>query len=106
MKYILITGLVIGGFGFPGRAQGVATWVEQLAALRTLEQTVQQGYQTVKNGLDHIGVLRYEEYQLHSAYYGSLETVNPVFMTDPVVIELRENLKKLTLCLEYSLRLF
>ena len=84
-------------------AQGVTTWVEQLAALRTLEQTVQQGYSTVKNGLTNIGDLRYDEYQLLSDYYGSLATVNPAISADPKTEELVKVLGQLVGSLRTSL---
>lgn len=83
MTRILLAGMLCVCRPWVSHAQGVATWIEQLAALRTLEQTVQQGYATVKTGLTNIGDIRYEEYQLHSEYYGSLATVNPVLLTDP-----------------------
>jgi hypothetical protein len=81
----------------------VSTWIAQLAALRTLEQTVQQGYATVKDGLDHIGDVRYTEYQLHSQYYGSLSTVNPAVETDAKTAELVELLSQLVRRLQASL---
>ena len=88
MKRLLLAGALCGRGAWGCHAQGVATWVEQLAALWTLEKTVQQGYTTVKDGLTHIGDIRYDEYQLHSQYYGSLSTVNPAISSDPKTEEL------------------
>ena len=84
-------------------AQGVTTWVEQLAALRTLEQTIQQGYTTVKNGLTRIGDVRYDEYQLHTEYYDGLATVNPGIQTDPKIVELMTLLGQMVNRLQTSL---
>lgn len=103
MTRILLAGLLCVCLPRASHAQGVTTWVEQLAALQTLEQTVQQGYSTVKNGLDNIGTIRYDEYQLHSEYYGSLATVNPTVLNDPKTEELVRLLNQLVQRLQASL---
>ena len=103
MKHLLLAGTLCVCRPWVGHAQGVATWIEQLAALRTLEETVQQGYTTVKNGLTHIGDIRYDEYELHSRYYGSLTTVNPVIQSDPKIVELRTSLTRLVQGLQKEL---
>jgi hypothetical protein len=105
MKRLLLAGALFACRPWGGHAQGVATWVEQLAALRTLEQTIQQGYTTVKNGLTQIGDIRYDEYQLHSQYYGSLATVNPAISSDAkterLVATLNELVQRLRMELAY-----
>jgi len=103
MKQLLLAGaLCVCGAG-ASHAQGVTTWVEQLAALRTLERTVQQGYTVVRNGLGNIGDIRYDEYQLHGAYYGSLATVNPAIQTDPKTEQLINTLNVVVRRLQASL---
>jgi hypothetical protein len=103
MKRFLLVGTLFVCRPWVGHAQGVATWIEQLAALRTLEQTVQQGYTTVKNGLTHIGDIRYDEYELHSQYYGSLATVNPTIRADPKTEGLAALLNRLVQSLQKEL---
>jgi hypothetical protein len=95
MKRILILGALLGGWAVIGRAQGLGVWIEQLAALRTLEQTVQTGYRTVTSRLKTIGDIRDDEYHLHSAYYTGLATVNPAVANDPKAAELRSLLNGL-----------
>ena len=103
MKRILLASAFCGCGVWGCHAQGTATWVEQLAALWTLEKTVQQGYTTVKDGLTHIGEIRSDEYQLHSQYYGSLAIVNPAIQTDPKTVELVMRLNQLVLNLQREL---
>ena len=88
MKRILFSCALCAGWGFTAHCQGLSTWIAELAALRTLEQTIQQGYTTVTHGLGSIGDIRADEYQLHQAYYGGLETVNPAVADDPKTAEL------------------
>ena|SRR6185312_4212715 len=102
MTRILLAGMLCVCRPCGSHAQGVTAWIEQLAALRTLEQTVQQGYSTVKSGLTNIGNIRYDEYQLHSQYYSSLATVNPVLLTDPKTEELVKLLSVLVQRLQAS----
>lgn len=104
MKRVMLGTLcVCTGWGC--HAQGVSTRVEQLAALKTLEQTIQQGYTTVTDGLTRIGDIRSDEYQLHSAYYGSLASVNPAIGADPntgkLVTALNELVQRLQTSLSY-----
>jgi hypothetical protein len=103
MTRFLLAGALFVCRPFAGHSQGVTTWVEELAALRTLEQTVTQGYNIIKNELGNIGDIRYDEYQLHSAYYGSLATVNPALQTDPKTVALTELLSQLVQRLQTSL---
>jgi hypothetical protein len=55
---------------------------EQLAALRTLQQSTTQGYQILGSGLDSIGQITNGEYVLHQAYFSSLGEVSPAVMND------------------------
>jgi len=96
MKRILITGALCAGWGLAAHAQqGLSTWLEELAALRALEQTVSQGYKVATGGIRNIGDLRSDEYQLHQAYYGGLETVSPAIADDPKTAELKDLLETL-----------
>lgn len=95
MKRLLISGALCAGWALNAHTQGLSTWIEQLAALQTLEQTVKQGYAAVTNGLQTIGNIRADEYQLHQAYYGSLATVNPAVVDDPRTLELTNLLQQL-----------
>ena len=95
MKRFLFSGALCAGCGLACHAQGLSTWIEQLTALQALEQTVKQGYATVTHGLQNIGDIRTDEYQLHQVYYGSLETVNPAVADDPKTVELTKLLQQL-----------
>ncbi|HLZ86411.1 MAG TPA: hypothetical protein VKQ52_04175 [Puia sp.] len=91
IRLFLISAL-LGGLAFRGHAQPLTEWIGQLAALQTLQQTVEQGYATVAGGLQTIGDLRYGEYRLHAGWFGSLDTVKPVIDEDPRVQALRSRL--------------
>jgi predicted ATPase len=96
MKKLLITGALCAGWGLVAHAQqGLSTWLEELTALRTLEQTVSQGYKITTSGIRNIGDLRSEEYQLHQAYYGGFETVSTAVADDPKTVELENLLQTL-----------
>jgi hypothetical protein len=96
MKQILITGALCAVWGLAAHAQqGLSTWLEQLVALRSLEQTVSQGYKIATGGIRSIGDLRSEEYQLHQAYYGGLETVSTAVADDPETVKLEDLLETL-----------
>jgi hypothetical protein len=96
MKQILITAALCAGWGLVAHAQqGLSTWLEELAALRSLEQTVSQGYKIATSGIRNIGDLRTDEYHLHQAYYGGLESVNPAIADNPKTIKLQELLESL-----------
>lgn len=94
MKKIILFGALLGG-ARSSPAQDVTTWLEQLAALNTLQHTVEQGYQSVTTGLQTIGDIKNDEYQLHEAYYGSQATVSPVVINDPDATALRNRLNEL-----------
>lgn len=96
MKRLIISGALCAGWGLTAHAQqGLRTWIEELAALRALEQTVKTEYTTVATGLQSIGNLRADEYRLHQVYYGSLETVSAAVGDDPKIGELGGLLQQL-----------
>jgi|SRR5579872_5111774 len=80
MKHFLLSTLLAGSL-LTGHTQRLQTWLEQLAALQSLQQTIHEGYQLVESGLNTIGDLKTAEYQLHSDYYHSLKMVNPKLLT-------------------------
>lgn len=76
------------------RAQTFAEWfsqkktqikylTEQISALEQYGSYVKQGYQIAQNGWGGIGNWVKGEYNLHSAYYTSLKTVNQAISNDP-----------------------
>jgi hypothetical protein len=87
-RIILICGLWIG-LAMQGHAQSISTWIEQLAALQTLHNTIRQGYAIVTGGVQTIGGIRQQEYQLHDGYFTSLDTVKPAVREDPRTGDLR-----------------
>jgi hypothetical protein len=70
-------------------AQTLEVMAEQLAALRTLQQSTTQGYQIMDSGLDSIGQITNGEYQLHQTYFGSLAAVSPAVTNDAQLTVLR-----------------
>ena len=82
MKRILIFCALLGAGGLACHAQTLEVMAEQLAALRTLQQSTTQGYQMMSGGLDSIGQITNGEYQLHQAYFGSLGGISPAVSND------------------------
>lgn len=56
---------------------------QQIAALEQYGSYVKQGYQIAQSGWGGIGNWVKGEFNLHSAYYGSLKTVNPEISSNP-----------------------
>lgn len=56
---------------------------QQIAALEQYGSYVKQGYQIAQGGWGGIGNWVKGEFDLHSAYYSSLRTVNPAIKNDP-----------------------
>jgi hypothetical protein len=83
MTRIILICALCSGISIRLPAQPLSAWIEQLAALRTLQNTLRQGYATITGGLQAIGDVRGEEYQLHQGYFTSLDGVKPVVLDDP-----------------------
>jgi hypothetical protein len=83
----IVTGMLVVGWVTSGYAQDAQTMLEQIAALRTYLTTAEKGYQLVENGLHTIRDLKKKEYGLHSTYFSSLSTVNPVIQNMPEAAE-------------------
>jgi hypothetical protein len=94
MKRILLLGALCGG-ALAGHCQSLSTWLDELAALRTLQETVGEGYQIMKSGLNTIGEIKQTEYGLHRVYFGSLDSVSTAVQADPKLVELRTDLNRL-----------
>ncbi|KGO85882.1 hypothetical protein Q765_13685 [Flavobacterium rivuli WB 3.3-2 = DSM 21788] len=73
--YCLLTGLLSGSLQAQNKQAKVL--LEQIAALHIYIGYVQDGYSTVKNGLDVIGDFKRGELNLHAGYFSSLRMVNP-----------------------------
>lgn len=56
---------------------------QQIAALEQYGKDVEQGYRIAKSGWGGIGNWVKGEFDLHSAYFSSLRTVNPAIKSDP-----------------------
>ncbi len=89
MKQLLLICTICGAGFLPTHAQTIAVLTEQLAALKALGQTVQKGYGIVSTGLQTIGQITNGEFQLHSAYFGSLSAVRPAVSNDQKLVALR-----------------
>lgn len=92
-----------GGLALQGHSQPITVWIEQLAALQTLHNTVQQGYAAITGGLQIVGDTRYKEFQLHESYFAGFDTVKPVIDDDPRVQALRVRLDSLVVQLRSAL---
>lgn len=95
MIRVLLVCALCGGFCMTTPAQSIDAWIEQLAALKTLSNTIRQGYATMTGGLQHIGNFRAGEYQLHDGYFSSLDTVKTAVLDDPRVAALQRRLREL-----------
>jgi len=89
MKRILIFCALLGAGGLACHAQTLEVMAEQLAALRTLQQSTTQGYRIMTTGVQNIGQITDGEYQLHQTYFGSLAVVSPAVTDDPRLIALQ-----------------
>jgi len=56
---------------------------EQIADLEIYEQALKKGYHIAESGLNTAHNLKNGTFGLHSAYFNSLEQVNPVVANDP-----------------------
>jgi hypothetical protein len=95
MTRLFLISAFCGGLILPAHAQSINTWIEQLAALQTLGNTIRQEYRTVTGGLRTIGDIRVQEYRLHSAWMDSLGTVRMEVLDDPKTGALRVRLEAL-----------
>lgn len=95
MKQRLLVFTCSLGWTLYAPAQSVPAAIDQLAALHTLAQTIDQGYQTINNGLTTIGGLRAAEYRLHQDFVHGLDIVQPLITTDEKTAALRVRLSKL-----------
>ena len=87
MKKMMIGVIFLVG-AMPGRAQTSAEWLdqnatrkqydeEQIAELGTFIKVMEKGYSIVESGLSTIKGIKAGEFNLHSNFYASLESINP-----------------------------
>jgi hypothetical protein len=87
MKKIMMAAFCLAG-GMPGRSQTYAEWFDQnatrkqyneqqIAALGTFITVAEKGYSIVESGLSTIKGIKTGEFNLHSNFYASLESINP-----------------------------
>lgn len=61
-----------------GKCQGlIETMTTQIAKLELYLQEAKQGYDMVQKGLSTISDIKNGDFNIHSAFFGSLKTVNP-----------------------------
>lgn len=51
--------------------------IQQIAALKGYIEVAQKGYKIAKEGLDFIGDMKRGEFNLHDAFFNSLQSINP-----------------------------
>jgi hypothetical protein len=61
---------------------------KQIAALQVYATDIEKGYQIAETGLRVIGAIKQGEFDLHNAYYGSLESIIPEIGGMPEVGEI------------------
>lgn len=87
MKKMMMAAFCLAG-ALPGRAQTSAEWFdqnatrkryneEQIAELGTFIMVAEKGYSIVESGLSTIKGIKAGEFNLHSNFYASLESINP-----------------------------
>lgn len=103
MKQILLATATVLVLTVPSTAQSVTTAIEQLAALRALDKTLQQGYRTLTTGLNTIGSIRLDEFGIHKGYIARLDAVQPPVSSDQRLLALRAQLTKLRVQLQSSI---
>lgn len=100
--FFLFTGLTLtqvkaqflGGF-FSQQSNKEKLMAEQIADLQIYEQALAKGYGIAQKGLSTAQNLKNGTWGLHTAYFNSLEQVNPAVSDDPkgkAVLELRQQL--------------
>jgi hypothetical protein len=87
MKRLLIICALMGARVSHG--QTISVMAGQVAELKVFEHTLGKGYQLMTAGLDSIGGITDDEYQLHLAYFQSLGVIKPNLDEDAVVVALR-----------------
>ena len=90
MKRIFLISAIAGAGTLAASGQTVTAMAEQLVELKLFEQTTGAGYQLMGTGLDSIGLITDNEYQLHSEHFASLGGIKASFNNDPVLTALRE----------------
>jgi len=88
-RLLLLSMLICGVWPLLSRAQTITVMTEQLAELEIFRLTTAQCYQIETTGVDSIGQITNDEFQLHQAYYGSLGSINPSFIKDEELTALR-----------------
>jgi hypothetical protein len=89
---IILTGCILnaasiyaqgtGGF-FDQQSSKEKLMLAQIAGYETFQRELQRGYTTTENGLNTTSELKNSTYNLHNAYYTSLQQVNPVITANP-----------------------
>ena len=97
MKKGILLGVMMGVF-VAVRAQTFSEWFfqkktqinylkKQIAALMAYDDQLQQGYDIARDGTDAITTVKQADLDLHSGYFTSLKSVNPVIRGSPEVEE-------------------
>src|SRR5580704_14400076 len=84
----LIMGGVFMAIGLAASAQFAGEMLDQIAALQAYLQVAEKGYHIVEQGLQTIGEIKNGEWNLHSAFYSSLQAVSPAVAHMAQVVEI------------------
>jgi hypothetical protein len=71
-----------GGF-FDLQSSKTKLMLEQIAGYETFLINLKKGYQTTENGLNAVHEMKGGTFDLHTAYFNSLQQVNPVVQSNP-----------------------
>jgi hypothetical protein len=75
-KILLILWLGLTGFGLRAQAD-IQAMIKQIAKLEINIVDMEKGYRIAQGGLTTIGEIKKGEFNLHSLFFSSLESVNP-----------------------------
>jgi hypothetical protein len=75
-KILLILWLGLTGFGLRAQAD-IRAMIKQIAKLEINIVDMEKGYRIAQGGLTTIGEIKKGEFNLHSLFFSSLESVNP-----------------------------
>jgi hypothetical protein len=86
MKRLLLIGALRGAGTLTAHSQTIEAMTAQLIELKLFEHSTAVGYQLMTSGLDSIGQITDNEYQLHQDHFNSLDLINPNLGADPAII--------------------
>ena len=85
MKQFLIICVLCDAGALASHAQTLETMAEQLVALQALQNSTTQGYSLMTEGLDSIGRITDDEFQMHQTYFSSQAAIDPALTQEQIL---------------------